>query len=116
MSCAFVYDTGNVNKIVIVSSTKPPSYPYAQVSTGLKLYLGWCAVNILSQTAMLQTNPNRSYGRECKAPVVYFQYSHCTNRLSCSSYVLSSTIIPNYTPQKAETLVIHSLDTADNAV
>ena len=37
---AFVYDAVNVNKIVIVSSTKPPSYPYAQVSTGLILYLG----------------------------------------------------------------------------
>ena len=38
MSCAFVCDAVNVNKIVIVSSTKPPSYPYAQVSTGLILY------------------------------------------------------------------------------
>ena len=40
VSHVFVYDVVNVNKIVIVSSTKPPSYPYAQVSTGLILYLG----------------------------------------------------------------------------
>ena len=40
MSHAFVYDTVNVNKIVVISSTKPPSYPYAQVTTGLTLYLG----------------------------------------------------------------------------
>ena len=33
-------DAGNVNKIVIISSTKPPSYPYAHVTTGLALYLG----------------------------------------------------------------------------
>ena len=39
VSHAFVYDAVNVNKIVIVSSTKPLSYPYAQVSTGLMLYL-----------------------------------------------------------------------------
>ena len=38
VSRAFVYDAVNVNKII--SSTKPPSYPYAQVSTGLMLYLG----------------------------------------------------------------------------
>ena len=37
MSRAFVYDAVNVNKIVIVSSTKPLSYPYVQVSTGLIL-------------------------------------------------------------------------------
>ena len=40
MSRAFVYDAVNVNKIVIVFSTKPLSYPYVQVSTGLTLYLG----------------------------------------------------------------------------
>ena len=40
VSRAFVYDTINVNKIVIVSSNKPPSYPYSQVPTGLILYLG----------------------------------------------------------------------------
>ena len=36
VSRAFVYDA--VNNIVIVSSIKPPSYPYVQVSTGLILY------------------------------------------------------------------------------
>ena len=40
VSRAFVYNVVNVNKIVIVSSTKPLSYPYVQVSTGLTLYLG----------------------------------------------------------------------------
>ena len=40
MSQAFVYDAVNVNKVVIISSTKPLSYPYVQVSTGLTLYLG----------------------------------------------------------------------------
>ena len=40
VSCAFVCDAVNVNKIAIVSSTKPLSYSYAQVSTGLTLYLG----------------------------------------------------------------------------
>ena len=40
VSHAFVYDAVNVNKIVIIFSTKPPSYPYVQVSTGLTLYLG----------------------------------------------------------------------------
>ena len=40
VSRAFVYDAVNINKIVIISSTKPPSYPYMQVSTGLLLYLG----------------------------------------------------------------------------
>ena len=40
VSRAFVYDVVNVNKIVMISSTKPPSYPYARVSTGLILYLG----------------------------------------------------------------------------
>ena len=39
MSHAFVYDAVNVNKIIIISSTKPLSYPYVQVSTGLTLYL-----------------------------------------------------------------------------
>ena len=39
MSCAFVYNAVDVNKIVAVSSTKPPSYAYAQVTAGLKLYL-----------------------------------------------------------------------------
>ena len=38
ISCAFVYDAVNVNKIVIISSTKLPSYPYVQVTTGLILY------------------------------------------------------------------------------
>ena len=40
VSRAFVYDAVNVNKIVIVSSTKQPSYAYAQVTARLKLYLG----------------------------------------------------------------------------
>ena len=40
VSRVFVYDAVNVNKIVIISSTKLPSYPYAQVATGLTLYLG----------------------------------------------------------------------------
>ena len=40
VSRAFVYDVVNVNKIVIVSSTKPPSYAYAQVTARIKLYLG----------------------------------------------------------------------------
>ena len=35
MSHAFVYDAVNINKIVIISSTKPPLYPYAQVTTEL---------------------------------------------------------------------------------
>ena len=33
-------DAVNVNKIVIVSSTKQPSYAYEQVTARLKLYLG----------------------------------------------------------------------------
>ena len=37
VSRAFIYDTVNVNKIVIISSTKLPSYPYMQVTTGLTL-------------------------------------------------------------------------------
>ena len=40
MSRAFVYDSVNVNKIVIVYSTKLLLYPCVQVSTGLILYLG----------------------------------------------------------------------------
>ena len=40
VSCAFVYDVVNVNKIVIISSTKLPSYTYLQETTGLTLYLG----------------------------------------------------------------------------
>ena len=40
VSRTFVYDVVNVNKIVIVSSTKPPSYAYAQVTVRLKIYLG----------------------------------------------------------------------------
>ena len=36
MSHAFVYDVVHVN---IISSTKLPSYPYAQVTTGLTLYM-----------------------------------------------------------------------------
>ena len=41
VSHAFVYDAVNVNKIIfIISSTKLPSYLYAQVPTGLTLYLG----------------------------------------------------------------------------
>ena len=40
MSHAFVYDAVDVNKIVAVSSIKVPSYAYAQVTAGLKLYLG----------------------------------------------------------------------------
>ena len=40
VSRVFVYDAVNVNKIVIVSSTKPLSYPYVQVSTELTLYFG----------------------------------------------------------------------------
>ena len=40
MSRAFVYDAVDVNKIVAISLTKPPSYAYAQVTAGLKLYLG----------------------------------------------------------------------------
>ena len=40
VSRVFLYDVININKIVTVSSTKLPSYPYAQVSTGLILYLG----------------------------------------------------------------------------
>ena len=37
MSRAFVYDVVDVNKIVAVSSTKPPSYAFVQVTAGLKL-------------------------------------------------------------------------------
>ena len=40
MSRAFVYDVVDVNKIVAAYSIKPPSYAYAQVTAGLKLYLG----------------------------------------------------------------------------
>ena len=40
MSCVFVYDAVDVNKIVAISSTKPPSYAYVQVTAGLKLFLG----------------------------------------------------------------------------
>ena len=36
----FVYNAVDVNKIIAISSTKPPSYTYAQVTVGLKLYLG----------------------------------------------------------------------------
>ena len=43
VSCAFVYNAVNINKIIIIPSTKPPSYSYAQVTTGLTLYLGGCA-------------------------------------------------------------------------
>ena len=37
---AFVYDAVDLNKIVAVSSIKPPSYAYLQLTAGLKLYLG----------------------------------------------------------------------------
>ena len=40
IALAFVYDAVDVNKIIAISSIKPPSYTYAQVTTGLKLYLG----------------------------------------------------------------------------
>ena len=42
MSHEFVYNAVDVNKIIIIISTNPPSYKYmyAQVTTGLKLYLG----------------------------------------------------------------------------
>ena len=40
MSCAFVYDAVDINKIVVISSTKPPSYAYVQMTSGLNLYLG----------------------------------------------------------------------------
>ena len=36
----FVYDAVDVNKIIAISSIKLPSYTYAQVTAGLKLYLG----------------------------------------------------------------------------
>ena len=39
VSRVFVYNAVNINKIVIVSSTKPPSYAYAQVTARLKLNL-----------------------------------------------------------------------------
>ena len=39
VSRAFVYEVVDVNKIIAVSSTKPPSYAYAQVTARLKLYL-----------------------------------------------------------------------------
>ena len=35
VSRAFVYDVVNANKIVVISSTKLPSYPHVQVTTGL---------------------------------------------------------------------------------
>ena len=28
MSCVFVYDAVNINKIIVIHSTKPPSYLY----------------------------------------------------------------------------------------
>ena len=40
MSHAFFYDAVDVNKIVAISSIKPPSYACVQVTAGLKLYLG----------------------------------------------------------------------------
>ena len=42
MSRAFVYDVVDVNKIIAVSSIKPPSYAYAhaQVTGGWKLNVG----------------------------------------------------------------------------
>ena len=43
VSRTFVYDIVNVNKIIIISTTKLPSYPYEQVITGLTVYLGCCA-------------------------------------------------------------------------
>ena len=43
VSRVFVYNAVDINKIVAISSTIPPSYTYAQVTAGLKLYLGWSA-------------------------------------------------------------------------
>ena len=40
VSHVFVYNAVDINKIVTVSSTKLSSYTYAQVTAGLKLYLG----------------------------------------------------------------------------
>ena len=40
VSHTFVYEVVDVNKIVAVFSVKLPSYAYAQVTAGLKLYLG----------------------------------------------------------------------------
>ena len=39
VSRVFVYEPVDVNKIITISSTKPPSYAYAQVTARLKLYL-----------------------------------------------------------------------------
>ena len=40
VSRVFVYNAVNVNKIVIISSSKPPSNAYVPVTARLKLYLG----------------------------------------------------------------------------
>ena len=40
MSRAFVYKVVDLNKSIAISSTKPPSYAYAQVTARLKLHLG----------------------------------------------------------------------------